>query len=141
MINILILTEILLTESLLVLFLTDRTFNFSFSFSSSSGGGGGSFFLLLRRSLDVADLGALLAVVDRAAGWEVSLGVGPVLDQGAAGAGLQVHHGAAVRHLLCQPAGLQLDTLGGATEGSQGPTLPGTVDLALGGGEATVTEI
>ena len=126
----------------MLLFFTDTTSSFNFIFSSNSGSfSGGSFFLLLSGSLDVADLRALLAVVDRAAGREVGLGVGPVLDQGAAGAGLQVHHGAAVRYLLRQPAGLQLDALGGPTEGSEGPTLSGPVDLALGGGETTVAEI
>ena len=132
--------------TLLLVFFT-RTFNFNFRFSFSSSGGSSSngssssFLLLLSGSLDVADLGALLTVVHRAAGGEVGLGVGAVLDEGAAGAGDQVHDGPAVRHLLCQPPGLQLDALGGSTEGSERPALSGSVNLALRGGETTVAEI
>ena len=92
-------------------------------------------------TLLICHLGALLALVHGAAGGEVRLGVGAVLDEGAAGAGLEVDHGPAVRYLLRQPAGLQLDALGGPAEGSQGPALPGAVDLALRGGETTVAEI
>ena len=55
-------------------------------------------------------LGALLALVHGAAGWEVRLGVGAVLDEEAAGRGLEVDHRPAVLHLLSQPPGLQLHT-------------------------------
>ena len=118
-----------------------RTFNFNFRFSFSSSGGSSSFLLLLSGSLDVPHLRPLLTVVHRAAGGEVGLGVGAVLHQGTAGAGLEVDHGATVGHLLRQPAGLELDTFGGPAEGSQGPAFPGTVDLTLGRGETTVAEI
>ena len=117
------------------------TINLFLTGSSSSSSSSSGFFLLLRGSLDVADLSSLLAVVDRTADGELGLGVGAVLDEGAAGAGLEVDHGPAVRYLLRQPAGLQLDALGGPAEGSQGPALPGAVDLALRGGETTVAEI
>ena len=60
-------------------------------------------------------LGALLALVHRAAGWEVRLGVGAVLDEEAAGRGLEVHHRPAVLHLLSQAPGLQLHTPGRQT--------------------------
>ena len=133
----------------MLLFFTDSfSFNLSFSLSSSSlsslsssGGSSSSFLLLLSGSLDVPHLRPLLTVVHRAAGGEVGLGVGTVLDEGAAGAGDQVHDRPAVRHLLCQPAGLQLDALGGSAEGGEGPALAGGEDLALGGGEAGVPEI
>ena len=55
-------------------------------------------------------LGALLALVHGAAGREVRLGVGAVLDEEAAGRGLEVHHRPAVLHLLSQAPGLQLHT-------------------------------
>ena len=54
-------------------------------------------------------LGALLALVHGAAGGEVRLGVGAVLDEEAAGRGLEVHHRPAVLHLLRQAPRLQLD--------------------------------
>ena len=47
-------------------------------------------------------LGSLLTVIDRAAGGEVSLRVGAVLDEAAAGGGLEIHHGATVSDLLGQ---------------------------------------
>ena len=58
----------------------------------------------------ICHLGALLALVHGAAGGEVRLGVGAVLDEEAAGRGLEVHHRPAVLHLLRQPPGLQLHT-------------------------------
>ena len=109
--------------------------------AGSGSGSSSGFLLLLGGSLDVLHLRALLALVHRAAGGVLRLGVGPVLDQGAAGRGLQVHHGATVGDLLGQAAGLQLDALGGPAEGSEGPALAGGEDLALGGGEATAPEI
>ena len=51
---------------------------------------------------NISYLGPLLAVIDGAAGGEVSLGVGAVLDEAAAGGGLEIHHGAAVGDLLGQ---------------------------------------
>merc|ERR1712156_1077597 len=63
------------------------------------------------------------------------------VSQHAPGGRLEVHHGAAVSDLLCQAAGLQLDTLGGPTEGGERPALPWSVHLALGGGKAAAPEI
>ena len=51
---------------------------------------------------NISYLGSLLAVIDRAAGGEVSLGVGAVLDDAAAGGGLQIHYGTTVGDLLGQ---------------------------------------
>ena len=143
-----ILINILIYWGTLLLVFFTRTFNFNFRFSfssssgsSSSGSSSSSFLLLLSGSLDVPHLRPLLTVVHRAAGGEVGLGVGAVLHQGTAGAGLEVDHGATVGHLLRKPARLELDTFGGPAEGSQGPAFPGTVDLTLGRGETTVAEI
>ena len=109
--------------------------------SNSSRSFCGRLLLLLGGSLDVLDLGPLLALVHRAAGREVGLRVGSVLDKEAVWRGLEVHHGSAVGDLLSQAPGLQLDALGGSAEGGQGPALARFVDLALGGRKTAVSEV
>ena len=47
-------------------------------------------------------LGPLLKVMDRAAGREVSLGVGAVFDEAAARRGIKINHGPTVGDLLGQ---------------------------------------